>query len=157
MNLKLLIISDTHHRIDNAIDLITRTNPDYVLHLGDMCEDCVQLQKRFPSRIILSVMGNNDYPQRYPDIPYERTFTLDGKKIFMCHGHKYNVKLGIDRLAYKAESINADIVLYGHTHSKHLEISSGMIIMNPGSTSSYGIIEINNGEANARLGIYEKN
>lgn len=101
-------------------------------------------------------MGNNDYPQRYPDIPYERVFTVDGKKIFMCHGHTYNVKFGTDRLAYKAESLKADIALYGHTHSKHLEISGGMIIMNPGSTDSYGIIEINDGKADARLGIYEK-
>ncbi len=154
--LKLLIISDTHRRIDNAADLIRRIKPDYVLHLGDVCEDCVNLQKMFQNQVIISVMGNNDYPERYPDIPYERVFTLGKKKFFMCHGHKYGVKFGLERLALRAEELGADIALYGHTHFKYLDISDEMIILNPGSVRSYGIIEINGENVKARLENYEQ-
>lgn len=154
--LKLLIISDTHRRIDNAADLIRRIKPDYVLHLGDVCEDCVNLQKMFQNQVIISVMGNNDYPERYPDIPYERVFILEKKKFFMCHGHKYGVKLGLERLALRAEELGADIALYGHTHFKYLDISDEMIILNPGSVRSYGVIEIDGENVKARLGNYEQ-
>lgn len=154
--LKLLVISDTHHTIENAVNLIKKHNPDYVLHLGDMCADCAELQRIFPNKIILSVMGNNDFPQRYPDIPYERTFSLGGKKFFMCHGHKYNVKFGLERLYFKSGEIDADIVLFGHTHGKYLEKDNGRIFMNPGSVRSYGIIEIENGKTSARLENYEQ-
>lgn len=151
----LLVISDTHRNIENAVRLVNRYKPDYLLHLGDVCDDCDRLSAIFPRLIVLGVIGNNDFPSSYPEYPKERIFTLDGKKIFMCHGHKYRVKLGLFSLSLRAREVEADIVLYGHTHSRYLEQTEEMLIMNPGTIGSYGIIEINNGKIDARIESYE--
>ena len=73
----------------------------------------------------------------------------------MCHGHKYRVKLGIYSLLLRAKELNADIALFGHTHEKLLEKEDGIIILNPGSTRSYGIIEINDEEIDVKLENYD--
>ena len=147
--MKILVISDTHNFISDVVSLIETLNPDYVIHLGDMCDDCERLEETFPHKLIISVRGNNDYyDQKYP---YERFFELGGKKIFMCHGHKYNVKATLSRLMYKGEELGADIILYGHTHIAYLEQADDKIVMNPGSMHTYGIIEIEDGKAEARI------
>lgn len=151
--MQILVISDTHYTISPAKELIERLNPDYVLHLGDMCEDSRALENAFPRKIIVSVKGNNDFfDKQYPG---ERFFELCGKKIFMCHGHKYNVKSSLLPITYKGKELGADIVLFGHTHRTYLEEYEGMTIMNPGSVASYGIIEIDNDKICARVEKYE--
>ena len=155
-SLKILVISDTHNTISYAVSLIEKLNPDYVLHLGDMCDDCHRLEDMFPRKLIVSVKGNNDFFDK--SYPLERFFELEGKKIFMCHGHKYNVKSSLLALSYKGREMGADIILYGHTHSSHLEENCGTVIMNPGSAAvgKYGILEIKNGEIHAKLEQYDK-
>ena len=149
--MRILVISDTHRFTTNAERLINEYNPDYVLHLGDVCDDCEKLTKLFPDKIILSVIGNNDYECRYPDYPRERFFPLDGKKIFMCHGHRYNVKGSLVSLAMRGRELGADIVLFGHTHERLLQKDGDMLIMNPGTVFSYGLIDIENGKIDARI------
>lgn len=152
--MKILVISDTHGFIDNAVSLIKKINPDYTFHLGDMAEDCKRLEALFPQKIIACVKGNNDYFDK--SYPLERIATIDGKKIFACHGHKYNVKSSLLPLTLKAKEVDADIVLYGHTHLAHLEEYDNFVIMNPGSRSTYGIIETDNGKINAKVKKYEQ-
>lgn len=156
LNLKILVISDTHRNISNAVELIKKHDPDYIFHLGDICDDCERLAEMFKNKIILSVIGNNDFGAAYSDFPKERTFTLEGKKFFMCHGHRYNVKSSLLSLTMRAKEIGADVALFGHTHEKYLEEEDGIIILNPGSVRSYGIIEIKDGKIEARVENYEK-
>ena len=142
-DLKLLVISDTHGYLGNAVSAIKKEKPDYILHLGDMADDCDELTAMYPRKVVTCVLGNNDFfNRRYP---MERRFELCGKKFFMCHGHKYNVKQSLFSLKMAAD--DADIILYGHTHVSLCEKDGDMLIMNPGSTSTYGIINIDdNGE-----------
>lgn len=149
--MKFLVISDTHGHIINAVELIESEKPDYVIHLGDMVDDCEDLERIFPRQKFIFVKGNNDFWTRDGRFPEERVFSICDKKFFVCHGHKFHVKGGLYALTARARSENADIVLYGHTHAKYLDIGD-MIIMNPGSYSSCGIIEISdNGEIKAEL------
>jgi len=67
----------------------------------------------------------------------------------------HHVKSGTELLRKKAKEINADIVLYGHTHVKKLEYDGDTIIMNPGSVKSYGLITIDNDKINAEIKDYE--
>ena len=153
--MKILVISDTHYRTDIAEELIEKLNPDYTLHLGDMADDCKHLEKTFPSKNIVSVRGNNDFFDT--DYPFERTFELEGVKIFMCHGHKYSVKFTMDELVEKANEVGAKIALYGHTHIPHMEERGELTVLNPGSVDTYGIIEIENGNISAEIIDYYKN
>lgn len=138
--MKLLIISDTHGYIANAVSVIEETKPDYVIHLGDVADDCDQLKYIYPMQKMICVLGNNDWYNR--QYPLEIITTLNGKKFFICHGHKYNVKYGTELVKKKGISEKADVILYGHTHRRFIEEKDGLLIMNPGSTASYGIINI---------------
>jgi len=138
--------------IQNAVGLITKLDPDYVLHLGDMCEDCHRLEDMFPRKLIVCVKGNNDYFDK--SYPLERCFELGGKRIFMCHGHKYNVKSSLISLVYRAKEQGADIVLYGHTHLPHKEDYDGMLIINPGTVGTYAVIEITETSIEAKIERY---
>ena len=149
--MKILVISDTHGNINNAIEAIKNEKCDYCIHLGDMVADCEDLEAVFPRQKFIFVKGNNDIWLRNSSYPDERFFTLEGKSFFICHGHKYNVKYSLDALKAKGRELGADIILYGHTHSKHLENDGQVLVLNPGASSSYGVIIIENGKINSSL------
>lgn len=151
MDLKLLVISDTHRYISNAVSLIEEHNPDIIIHLGDVADDCDDLRYTYPMKRIMCVLGNNDfYNKNYPD---EIVCEIGGKRFFMCHGHKYNVKYGLFALKKKAKDLKADVVLYGHTHQCYCKLENDILVMNPGSRSTYGIIEIDsNGNISSAVG-----
>ena len=149
--MKYLVISDTHGYIANAVELIENLKPDYCIHLGDMAEDCRELEYIFPRQKFIFVKGNNDVWLRDNQFPDERLFELEGFKFFVTHGHKYHVKSGLELLTKAAKEKNAKIALYGHTHVKKLIWEDDILIMNPGSKFSYGLIEIKNGKINAEL------
>ncbi len=146
--MKIVVISDTHASLDKAIKTIKKENPDFCIHLGDVVRDCEELETIFPRQKFIFVKGNNDFWTKDANFPDERIFTLEGKKFFMCHGHKYHVKQGLYSLLKKAKEENADIVLFGHTHQSYLE-TNGTVVMNPGSYGKYGVIEIEGGIVSA--------
>jgi len=147
--MKILVVSDTHGYIGNTVSLIEEINPDYIIHLGDMASDCDELRAIYPLKRIICVLGNNDFfCNAYP---LDRIADIGNKVIYMCHGHKYNVKSGLNLLKKTAKEKNADIVLFGHTHKAYLEQTDKMLIMNPGSTTTYGLICIENENVTAKV------
>ena len=58
-----------------------------------------------------------------------------GIKIFVTHGHMYNVKSEYNTIFYKGKEVGADIVLFGHSHKALINSYDGITIMNPGSIS----------------------
>lgn len=46
--MKVLVISDSHGKVDNLIRAVELTHPDYVLHLGDCQRDLEKLRQAFP-------------------------------------------------------------------------------------------------------------
>ncbi len=155
--MKYLIISDTHKFLNNAVDLIEKLKPDYCIHLGDIAQDCDDLENIFPRQKFIFVKGNNDVWLRDNRFPDERCFELEGKRFFVCHGHKFHVKSSLDYLKSAAKEKKADIVLFGHTHKKYIDKSDTMVILNPGGYSSYGLITIENGIIAAIVKEYDKN
>ena len=149
MNMKILVISDTHGYIGNAVSLIEEMNPDYIVHLGDIASDCDELVSIYPMKRIICVLGNNDFFCK--NYPIDRVAQIGDKIIYMCHGHKCNVKAGLELLKRTAREKNADIVLFGHTHRAFVEQTDDMLIMNPGSTRTYGVITIENGKVTGEV------
>lgn len=146
--MKILVISDTHGYTANAEKLIKNGDFDYCIHLGDMADDCIKLQTIFPKQKFIFARGNNEFYITDDSLfPYERIFTLENVKFFICHGHKYNVKLSTSLLKSKALDENADIALFGHTHSPMTENDGKITLMNPGNIFSYGTIEIHDKNA----------
>lgn len=147
--MKIGIISDSHHdlnAIDNAICLAP--NVDCWFHAGDSIDDASYLAD-VSKKQVFAVPGNIDW---FSNKPQELLVDIADIKIFLTHGHKYNVKWTTKYLYEQANKFNADLVIYGHSHiGKHEEIN-GKIIINPGSISeprddllpSFMIVTINN-------------
>lgn len=155
--MKLIIISDTHLRVDRVIQRIREIeNVDLILHLGDMFKDADKMSRRLGKKTI-EVRGNCDMVG--DRIPHTRQLIWQNKRILMTHGHEYNVKSSLNRLYYKALETRSDIVLFGHTHAPMKEVLEGILFFNPGSPSypregslpSFGIISIRSGEIQADI------
>lgn len=130
--MKIAVVSDTHRflrYIKIAKELIK--NADVLIHLGDVTDDLDELTDGFNGEVY-AVRGNCDFSKEYPK---EQLLVLGGKKIFITHGDTYGVKYGMTEIYFKAKEINADIVLFGHTHQRFITEESGVLFMNPGSVS----------------------
>lgn len=149
------VVSDTH-RSDSCVKSIKTLikDADILIHLGDNVEDAEELEREFKGEVYI-VAGNCDFSRKYPK---DRLIDIEGKKIFMTHGDLYAVKMGLNSIYYKGREIEADIVLFGHTHQAMIERTNELILMNPGSPSlprlskkSIGFISIDDGEAEVYL------
>lgn len=143
--MKLVVFSDSHGNISNMERIIEKERPELVLHLGDMCRDIEEVQYKFPRQTIQNVCGNCD---GFTQVPDRRILRVEGKRILMMHGHRYNVKQTYGPAAYAAREAQADILLFGHTHIPYCEQVDGLWMLNPGSCrgrgATYGIISLEN-------------
>lgn len=131
--MNILIFSDTHHNTVDPIEIIRcEEKVDAVIHAGDCEADAQAIFSAYPNIPMYSVAGNCDFMS---SLPAERTIILGGKKIFITHGHTYNVKSGLSQILKKAE--NYDLVVFGHTHKSVIEYIGNSIVVNPGSIKGY--------------------
>lgn len=133
--MKIIVFSDSHRELDGMRKVLEREKPDYVFHLGDHDSDAEQISQDFPALPVAMVRGNCD---GWSDTPKTLTFSLDGLRFFLCHGHTYGVKGGYLRAVYAAREQNADVLLFGHTHEacyQCLDPAPGrhLHLLNPGS------------------------
>lgn len=130
--MKIGVISDTHRSkkfIDKSIEYLKSC--DLILHAGDNFVDSKYIHEKTGVDII-AVKGNCDYE----NVEEEFEIELEGRKIYLCHGHRCDVKNGIKKLEAKAKNIDADIVIFGHTHTPYKDIVDGILFLNPGSAST---------------------
>lgn len=150
--MKILVMSDSHSNVKPMIAAATLEKPDLIIHLGDYVDDCRALLKAFPNIPIRNVVGNGDFSMK---IPPTEEFTVEGKRFFITHGHKYMVKQDYDLLIAAAKKQNAEIVLFGHTHFPHHDITASFSLINPGSIGmfkgSYALIDIKNGDFTSEI------
>lgn len=157
---KMLVISDSHgnpHILQSIISSFG-DSCDGIAFCGDGLLDLVEplelsffdedFATHFPP-VLYFVRGNGDNStatiftdKRIPiTVPEFQEFTVANKKIFLTHGHRYNVYYGIKDLRAETISRNCDIVWYGHTHvpnSQRSHVTKGnqdnfLGILNPGS------------------------
>ena len=148
--MKIVVISDTHGNLSRLDEVLKKEGEvDMILHCGDICGDEENLRRRTGVIAVQIVAGNMDFDGYSPayrlvDLPFKHL-------AFMTHGHRYGVNYGTEMLEDEAESVAADIALYGHTHVPDIHEKNGIWVMNPGSLayprqrdrrSSYGVIEI---------------
>ncbi len=153
--MKWLVFSDSHGHLDYMKEAVEFEKPDKVLHLGDVVRDARKLQECFPELDMVWVVGNCDGYAGDDDDPAERELFMGEKRILMCHGHTYQVKLGIGMLTNEAMARGADVVLFGHTHDPQCFLEGSLWVMNPGTVSglpraTYGVMELENGKLNCR-------
>lgn len=150
---KILVLSDTHGNYPAAFRALEAVGKvDHIIHLGDGVDDAALLERTL-ERPVIMLPGNCDSSP----IPYELTLELEGVRIFLCHGHRYNVKGGTDRLAERARHEGATAVLFGHTHRALIECREGLLIVNPGplekgsASPTCALLTLSEGEASSEI------
>ncbi len=156
---RILIVSDSHGDYDVFSDIIEEFGPDAdaMVFCGDGICDLVQyleeahedegLQNLLPPVIAL-VKGNGDSERYFYEIetemqavrhivaaPHRIAFTAAGRTVLAVHGNRHGVDIGTETLLDTASTLDADIVLFGHTHRPYWEESDISLVLNPGSCS----------------------
>jgi putative phosphoesterase len=146
---RILVISDSHNYVLNSqIEIIKKHGVfDMLIHCGDKYKDAEKFATRLNINLIAQVPGNCDYISDKPLIVHE---IIEGKMLVITHGHVHDVKTNLDQLISYAKEVNADAVIYGHTHCAQNEIIDNILFFNPGSSiypkcgkESFGILEVN--------------
>ena len=128
--MKVLIISDTHGKLDNFKKVLNiEKSVDMILHLGDVCHDEEEIRE-LANCDVRYVRGNCDIFSYESD---SLDFKIGNYNFHMEHGHFISTNL--QSIAYKAEEIGADVMLFGHTHIPLLTWVGDVRIINPGSLS----------------------
>lgn len=121
-----LIISDTHGLKESVARIASLFPVDIAFHCGDFCVD----ETLFPFKNMYRVKGNNDF---HSESPYEQVIDWEGLRFFMAHGHTYHVEASPLQMGYRASELEADVVLFGHTHYPFCQQEKELIFVNPGS------------------------
>ncbi len=127
--MELLIFSDAHGRTDGMHEAIARQvgRIDGVCFLGDGLRDAEALP--LFGTPLYAVRGNCDWSADTGLYRTELTLSLEGHTLLLTHGHMQGVKGGLGALVAHAADVDADLVLFGHTHMPHHEIlPAGMVI-----------------------------
>ncbi|MBQ0141102.1 MAG: metallophosphoesterase [Kurthia sp.] len=125
--MKIVVLSDTHGDA-TIIDQVYKQeqDADAFFHCGDSELAFEDAHFHHMNR----VKGNCDFDNQFSeDIITE----VGNRRIFMTHGHLYNIKMTLATLDYKAQETGADIVLFGHSHLLGAEQVGNALFLNPGS------------------------
>ena len=129
--MKVLICSDSHTRLDYFQKVMELEKPELVIFAGDHSTDALDISLIYEEIPFKIVRGNTDFSDRKTDD--EIKFEINGKKIFLTHGHLQRVKSSLNELEIRAKEEEVDICIFGHTH-RELEIEKdGILYLNPGA------------------------
>jgi putative phosphoesterase len=149
---RVVVLADTHVREGRARrlpDAVWRAidDVDLVLHAGDVVDH--SLLAEFDQRGVTyhAVLGNND---RTLTLPEQLTLAIEGVTIAMVH-ESGPTKGRATRLRKRFP--DAQVVVFGHSHSPCNEWHDGQLLFNPGSATerrrephhSYGVLELADG------------
>ncbi len=157
--MKLLVVSDTHGcyaRLSALLEM--HRDADALIFLGDGLGDLTRADAYSSGMTVIAIKGNCDGFSFFGEGALgEHCQTFGELKLFMLHGHTRGVKGGLDGAIAAAVAREADVVLFGHTHTaleKYLsegsEFSGGALnkplyLFNPGSLGTngeFGLIDI---------------
>lgn len=151
--MKCLVFSDTHGRI-SAVRQAMRMHRDceVVFFLGDGINDMETVAMTRPDVAFIAVRGNCDSTSifRSSEVKKVECINLLGHKIVLTHGDLYGAKSGVGGLVSLAKKEDADILLFGHTHTPCeiyvTEYERPFYLFNPGAASgrpaSFGVINL---------------
>ncbi|QNO13673.1 metallophosphoesterase [Alkalicella caledoniensis] len=128
--MRIAVISDTHgyrSTINKLVEIVKKY--DLLLHLGDNIRDFYDI-KKLSGVDGYAVVGNTDIGSKGEETLHVE---IEGKKIMLTHGHKFDVKWNVDNLSYYCEEHGIDLALFGHSHVNSINEVNRTLYVNPGS------------------------
>lgn len=162
--MKLLVVSDSHGRVQNILSAIEKETPDKIIFAGDGLRDFEKIEEgeflTFPNTLdsvsgvdekIIKVAGNCDY--FYNEAPLTTIKDFGAVRTFITHGHLFKAKFGLGGICKEAKLSNCKLAIFGHTHSQHFENIEDITLVNPGSIANgkYAVIKITDGNISVEL------
>lgn len=146
--MKALVFSDLHGMTTAMITMLEKENDcPLVIFLGDGSDDVEKIQKNYSQKKFIMVKGNNDFHSSLENEAYKY---ISGVTVMMCHGHVFDVRFSLRTLLSKAQSVMANVVLYGHTHKQNMynDPITGICAINPGALceNKYCVMTFENGQ-----------
>ena len=137
--MRIAVISDTHGLLRPEVIEIIKTS-DVVIHGGDIGGVRILDELRAIGKPLFAVRGNNDGG---PDLPDSLNFEFNGINFFLVHNKKDIPK-----------AVEADIIIFGHSHKYYEETINGQLWLNPGSCGkrrfnlpvTMAVLDIDNGQ-----------
>lgn len=155
------VLADTHvpHRLPSlpirVLELLA--DSDVILHAGDL-EDPAILAQLGEVAPVHAVRGNLHWQfstgTHDQDLPHNLTLALGGITIWMTHGHMHFANTVIDRMIHlgkkmtlnainrqvierlaRARPLEAQVVIFGHTHKPCAIEREGVLFFNPGAVT----------------------
>ncbi len=154
-SLKIAVVGDTHGRIKTISRELQKIDIDHLLFTGDFYSDA----KRIAHQVNVDFSGVAGNCDPYDsNLKEELLLQVVNKKIYIVHGHQYNVKRSLGNLFYRAQELKADIVAYGHTHRSDKQYIEDILFINPGSPSrprgagkSFILLEVGENKLNSEI------
>lgn len=146
--MKILVLSDSHSALRFMRECVESVKPDAIIHLGDYFDDGAVIHQEYPDVSFYQVPGNCDRFRCPPGQPEILIQPVLGVNLYITHGHRHGVKMGLGKLLKDARASGVEAVLYGHTHLAdcHRE-PDGLWVLNPGSCGyggTAGLIQVEN-------------
>lgn len=161
--MNLLVFSDSHgnrrallRAVARQLELPPRERPDYLLFLGDGVSDFESLATYdLSGASLLAVKGNCD-AWGASDLPEIREAVFANYRAVLTHGHRFSVKSDLTEAVRYAAEVQADLLLFGHTHIPHslcfaagetvygVKLQKPLTVFNPGSIhdGSFGVVSL---------------
>lgn len=145
--MRIGLVSDTHGDRAALQKVIDQAGPVALwLHAGDHVRDADYLQA-LTGIPVYKVAGNCDPRDAAPP---DQFLTFGEYSLMLTHGHRYQVKHGLQDLAWWGRQYEASAVVFGHTHEAVICRAEGLLLINPGSpalprgagAASFGILEL---------------
>lgn len=153
----IVVVGDTHgrrsHHLPDALLSIVR-DASHVIHTGDFITENVLDAFQSVSDTLVAVYGNNDSPEVRDRVPEKCELSMNGFRMVVVHGHTYSNT----SLSYLGQESDADLVIFGHSHSPQVIETDDVVLFNPGSyatprqfTPAYGILHADDTELSGAL------
>ena len=128
----IVIVSDTHRRQGHGLEgrtLEAVREAAVVVHAGDFTTETVLDAFGEASDRLEAVSGNNDDAATRERLPTRLTVEAEGVRMVVVHGHEHSETA----LSLLGREVDADVVVFGHSHRPGVTEADGVTLLNPGS------------------------